>query len=86
MNPAVPVIVALLILAILVFGRLWLQRSRAASCPNCHYPPHHCICPGKCLHRTTTRPQWSQDGWVSKCDDCNEVLYLGDDYSGGPKR
>lgn len=86
MNPAVPVIVALLLLAILIFGRLWLQRINARACPDCYYPKEKCECLDKCKHLVAYPPRWSQDGWVAKCATCHDILYLGDDYDGGPKR
>lgn len=43
-------------------------------------------CSGKdiCDHNLTTRPRWSQDGWAAKCYLCDEIVYFGDDYEGGP--
>ncbi len=40
--------------------------------------------PDECDHGITTRPRWSQDGWVCKCYLCDEIVYFGDDYEGGP--
>lgn len=85
MNIVVVVIVAIVILAIFVFGRLWLQRVNANACPDCCYPKHRCEC-NNCKHTEIFTPRWSQDGWVSRCKVCADVVYLGDDFDGGPKR
>jgi hypothetical protein len=37
-----------------------------------------------CCGSTTTPLGWSQDGWVSRCDECGEWQYLGDDHSNPP--
>jgi hypothetical protein len=36
-----------------------------------------------CPHRTTSKAFWTQDGWSAECFDCDEILYLGDDYDTG---
>jgi hypothetical protein len=73
-------------LAIAIFGRIWLKNWLARTCQVCYRQPEYCECHLHCKHPETTDPRWSQDGWVARCRRCSEIVYLGDDHDGGPKR
>lgn len=61
----------------------WWKYLTTAACPNCCYPVHRCDC-NYCQHHQQTDIRWSQDGWVSQCRVCTEIIYHGDDYDRRP--
>lgn len=79
---AIPIYVMLGLLGlVLLFA--WWKYLTTESCPSCCYPVHRCEC-NHCRHHRQSEVRWSQDGWVSQCRDCTEIIYHGDDYDGRP--
>lgn len=62
----------------------WWKYLNTTACPVCCYPLHRCEC-NVCPHDHQTPVRWSQDGWVSQCKVCTEILYHGDDYDRCPR-
>lgn len=56
-----------------------LRAHRRPFCLRCFFPLHRCECDPGCLHRDQTPQRWSQDGFVSMCRDCGEIVYHGDE-------
>lgn len=79
---AIPVYVILGVTGFLILFAWWKYLT-TESCPSCYYPVHRCEC-NHCRHHRQSEVRWSQDGWVSQCRDCTEILYHGDDYDGRP--
>lgn len=80
---AIPIYVILGVTGLL-FLLLWWKYLHTESCPYCHYSIRRCDC-NHCPHDRQTPVRWSQDGWVSRCQDCTEILYHGDDYDRHPR-
>lgn len=80
---AVPIYVILAISALCVLFAWWKYLT-VKACPVCCYPTHRCEC-NYCQHHQQSDMRWSQDGWVTKCHDCQEILYHGDDYDRCPR-
>lgn len=64
-------------LTVLIF---WIRYVNVVTCEYCYRPTNWCEC-NHCPHDRQTPVRWSQDGWVSYCEDCTEALYHGDNYA-----
>jgi len=50
------------------------------SCPRCYYPMEKCECKAlECDHAEQFPSIWTQDGYIAKCKNCGEIVYLGDE-------
>ncbi len=66
---------ALFVIMLPTIIRLFTEKS----CKRCYYPQSKCACKPDCGHTDKFEPIQAQHGWIAKCKDCGEIVYLGDD-------